>query len=363
VKRHIQILSVTAATALGAFVGLSPALAAPFVPGTSIFIGSDSNYWGWADGGDLSLAGHKTDSWHNNVSTFNTWDGTRAIFLSRDLGTSTAAFCTNPADLSSVDGDEVLTCASQSMNLGGGEFAVASEFRFFGDGMTVRMRYSITNTGDSVVSSQVLKLDFDAYQDPTTSVSYTDTDGTIGDYVVEYATPSDVVTNSENYVWVTDDRAGGKVAVVKYVAGQAGSKSPLVDLGDEFMSGGQGAGNDRAFLYYRIPAIAPGETVEYVVLAKIYLFDDDIDEDPTMNGWQEATGTAISTAVSDTELMSDTVVFVGIADRSNVLNWAPGPVTRPETLANTGASDGLGTLAIAALFGAVALVARRRSRS
>jgi hypothetical protein len=99
VKRHSRILSVAAATAIGAFVGATPALAASYVPGTAIFIGSDSNYWSWHDGGDLSLAGHKTDSWHNNVSTDNTWDGTHAMFLNRDLTTSTSVFCANSAYL------------------------------------------------------------------------------------------------------------------------------------------------------------------------------------------------------------------------------------------------------------------------
>lgn len=353
------VLSVTAA-ALTTLVGIAPAQAASFVPGTSIFLGLDNNYWGWSDGAGLSLTGHKTDTWHNDMSADTTWDGTHATLFSSDLNSSTDVTCANPADLSDVDGDKVLTCDSQSIDNGEGDIAVVSEFRFFADGMTLRMRYSITNTDTVAVEGQVLKVDFDAYQDATTSVSYTDTAGTIGDYAVDYATPSSVVTDSDNYVWVTDDRAGGNVAVVKYVAGLAGSKSPLVNFGDGFMSGGQGAGHDRALLHYQIPALAPGETVEYVLLAKIYLFDDNIDQDPTMNGWQEATGTTISTAIADVELMSDPVVYVGITDASRVVNWAEGPIEPVEPLANTGANDALGTLANVAALGTLVLVARRR---
>jgi hypothetical protein len=250
------------------------------------------------------------------------------------------------------------------MNLGDGEFDVATEYRFFGDGMTVRMRYSITNTGNSVLSGQVLKLDFDAYQDPNTSVAYTDTDGAIGDYAVDYDTTTNVVTDSDNYVWVTDDREGGGVGVVKYVVGQAGSISPLVDLGDEFTSGGQGAGNDRAYLHYQTPAIAPGETIEYVVLAKIYLFSDDYDTFPNMTGWQEGTWTAILTAIGDNEMMHPTVALVGIDDPSRVVNWEASPLSSSEGLASTGSdSSASGLLAVSVIATLIAFVVRRRSRA
>ena len=355
-----QILCGAVVATLGALLAVAPAHAASYVPGTSIAVGADNNDWRWQNGEILSLYGPQNDD--SLASNFlHTWDGTAATMYSANLQVSSSMLCENPADLTDVGGDKVLTCDPDPIDNGDGEVSIASEFRFFSDGQTVRMRYAITNTDAGTVSEQVLKIRLDAFQDPTTSVSYTDTDGVIGDYQEDYDTTTSVITDLDNYVWVTDDRAGEGVAVVKYAVGQAGSISPLVDIDNSHESGGQGAGFDHAEMYYRVPDLAPGETVEYIVLAKVYLFDDTVNNDIVMNGWQEATGTAIDAAVSETELESDAVVFADVSDRTRVVNWEPAPQTANENLANTGANSGAsGLLAIGLVASLIALAVRRR---
>lgn len=359
-KRPSRILSIAAATAIGAFVGATPALAASYVPGDDVFVGADNNHWKFNYSNPLHVRGPVNDNYPRL-----TWDSTQATLYSA-TGAQTDAECSNPADLTADGGDLVLTCDAQTIDTWDGLLSLVTELRFFAAGDTFRMRYTMTNTDDAKMAGQILRLAFDTYQDGNTSVSYTDTDGLIGDYAVGYGANTNVVTDGDNYVWVTDDRVGNTTTyVAKYAVGQAGSISPLADIDENsWTSGGHGDGGTLAQLFYRVPDLAPGETVEYVVLGKVFFVDVSVNNDPVMSGWQEGTGIAIADAASDTELESDAFVFAGISDRTRVVNWEPAPPTANENLAKTGADSGAsGVLAIGLVASLIALAVRRRSRA
>jgi hypothetical protein len=353
---------VAAATATVFATGAAiPAQAAPFVL-ANIYIGPDNNYWDWnGDAVNLEFEGPYNDTWSNATGGSDTWDATYpATFYSSETGgwASTVVSCADPADLSNAtdgSGDKILTCDPEVIDNGEGALSVVSEFRFYADGQTVRQRYIITNNGAAPVVGQYLEVAYDAYQDDGTNVAYTDTAGVIGNFATDYVTVSDTVTTGTNYVWVTDDRTDYEASpVVKYAVGRAGAASAML-VDPNWTSGGQGDGNDRAYIPYALPSIGAGQTVEYVFLAKVYLFNSDVDNDPTLDGWSEGTKSAIDLAVADTALQSDAVVFAGISDKSRVLNWSPAG------LADTGVNPlPLGMGALFALAGGVAIVARRR---
>jgi len=352
---------IAAATATVFATGAAiPAQAASFPLG-DISIGADNNEWQWDDEDDLSLEGPYNDMWRLTSGNNDTWDDTTpATFYSSDAGglASTMVQCADPADLSVAtdgSGDKILTCDAEVINNGEGALSVVSEYRFYADGKTVRQRYIITNTGVAPVVGQYMEVQYNAYQDDDTNISYTDTAGVIGNFATDYNTQSNTVTNEFNYVWVTDDRtAANSSPVVKYAVGSAQAASTIL-VDSDWTSGGQGNGEDDAVIPYALPSIEAGQTVEYVFLAKVYLFRDDIDNDLTLNGWQEGTKSAIDLAVADTALQSDAVVFAGISDKSRVLNWTPAG------LADTGVDPlPLGLGALFALAGGVAIVARRR---
>lgn len=358
-KNIVAVAGVAIASTAIAVGTLAPASAASFTL-DDVFIGSDNNRWNWDDATDLSMVGPSNNAWSNQANGSDTWDSTAVDFFSSEAGgwATTNGQCADPADLSDAtdgSGDKILTCDPQVIDNGEGELSVVSEFRFYADGKTVRQRYIITNNGTSPVVGQYIQGNFNAYQDSGTNISYTDTAGVIGNFATDYDTVSETQTNESNYVWVTDDRGNNESApVVKYAVGRAGAQSQML-VDPDWTSGGQGDGDDDAYLPYALPSIAAGQTVEYVFLAKVFLFSDTLDNDVTLNGWQEGTKSAIDLAVADTALQSDAVVFAGIADRSRVLNWSPAG------LADTGVDlQPLGLIALFALAGGVALVARRR---
>jgi LPXTG-motif cell wall-anchored protein len=362
-KQQGYLWSIAVVAALCAIAGIAPAHAASYVPGDDVFVGPNNNKWVFRDMDAASVRARVDDDYTRPM-----WDIIQARLTSDGGVPFTDAQCSAPADLTADGADQVLTCDAQTIDTWDGLLSLVTEFRFFAAGDTVRMRYTITNTDDATVAGQIFSIAFDTSQDDNTIVSYTDTDGLMGDYAVDYGTGTTVVTDADNYVWVTDDRVGGTSTttyVAKYAVGQAGSISPLVDIDENtWTSGGHGNGGNLAQLYYRVPDLAPGETVEYVALAKVYFVDASVSNDPVMSGWQEGTGIAIADAASDTELESDAFVFAGISDRTRVVNWEPAPSTANENLANTGADSGApGLLAIGLVASLIALAVRRRSRA
>ena len=248
---------IAAATATVFATGAAiPAQAALFTL-DDISIGADNNEWRWDDEDDLSLEGPYNDMWRNTSGNNDTWDDTTpAKFYSSDAGGYTIVQCADPADLSAAtdgSGDKILTCDAEVIDNGEGALSVVSEYRFYADGQTVRQRYIITNTGVAPVVGQYMEVEYNAYQDEATNISYTDTAGVIGNFATDYNTLSNTVTNELNYVWVTDDRTENNSApVVKYAVGSAQAPSTIL-VDSDWTSGGQGNGEDDAVITYALP--------------------------------------------------------------------------------------------------------------
>ncbi|MFM2411784.1 MAG: hypothetical protein RLZZ587_117, partial [Actinomycetota bacterium] len=350
-KKHILsgVALATAATLGAAF----PAAAADYTGVGSVTVGPESGYWNFDNFAYASLQDAGNDTWENNSDGDSTWDDTSAYLIGSDLN-ETQMECASPADLSEAtdgSGDWIFTCDPQTVTTIDGELAVTTELRFFADGKTVRSRYIIANESNSAVAGNVLRIEYNAYQDDSTSVSWTADGGMVGDWATDYSSTTDVMTVATDYIWVTDDREALDThsPVVKYAVGVEDSLSPLLDTAD-FGSGDMGDGDDDANLYYALPTMEPGDVIEYVSMAKVFLFNDGIDNDINMNGWEEGTEYAVNQAALDTDLESDEYVFTGIDNPSRVLNWVTEGGARNEDnsgLAATGFDSApLGTIAL-----------------
>ena len=188
----------------------------------------------------------------------------------------------------------------------------------------------------------------------------------------DYDTRPAEATTPADLTWVTDDRTDNYNApVVKYAVGNAGSAVlPADDAARDWISGGQGNGEDDTNSYYELPSIAAGQSIEIVTLSKVYLFDDSITAEAPMDSWQTATHNAVLAASADTALESDAYVFAGISDTAKVLNWTPTAVVPPAVepvLATTGVDSaslaGFGGLAALVLAAGVGVLVARRRRS
>ena len=119
------------------------------------------------------------------------------------------------------------------------------------------------------------------------------------------------------------------------------------------------AGSDDSATYFEVPTLEPGQTVEYVIMTQVWLFDYSIDGDAPLDGWQTAIRDTAAAAWADSSIESDELVFAGIDDSSAVLNWSG------EELAETG-FDGLMPAALATILvslGVVGISRRRATRS
>lgn len=363
-----KITSVVA-LAVSATIGLSmPANAAPYDAAGSVPVGPESGYWNFDSLPDASLQAAGNDTWENNGDGDDAWDDTYAYLLGSN-SSSTQMTCAVPADLSEAtdaSGDWILTCDPQDVSNDDGDLVVTTEFRFYADGKTVRRRYIIANESNTTVSGQIFQVQYNAYQDASTSVSWTALEGMVGDWSTDYGSTTEFITTADDYIWVTDDREAldTNAPVVKYAVGSADSSAPLLNT-DPYTSGVMGDGDDRGNLYYALPDLAPGDVVEILTMAKVYLFNDGMDNDINMNGWEEGTEYAVGQAVIDTDLESDEYVFAGIDDTSRVINWGDG-----SGAANSGGSGlaatgfdaaPLGTIALFAITGGVAMIVRRRA--
>lgn len=365
-KRILSTVAIAAVSTLGLAL---PAIAADYTGVGSVTVGPESGYWNFDDYLYASLQDAGNDTWENNNDGDSTWDDTSAYLIGTDLNETQMA-CATPADLSEAtdgSGDWIYTCDPQTVTTSDGALVVTTELRFFADGKTVRSRYIIANESNSAVTGNVLRIEYNAYQDDSTSVSWTADGGMVGDWTTDYSTTTDLMTVATDYIWVTDDREAldTHAPVVKYAVGVEDALSPLLDTAD-FGSGDQGSGDDDANLYYAVPTMEPGDVIEYVSMAKVYLFNDGMDNDINMNGWEEGTKYAVDQAILDTDLESDEYVFAGIETPTRVLNWvAEGGASNENNsdggLASTGFDARLfGGVAILALVGGAAVVARRR---
>lgn len=368
-KRILSTVALAATTVLGFAI---PATAADYTGVGSVEVGPLAGYWNFDDYLYASLQDAGNDTWEENNDSGNAWDDTSA-YLIDSFGVAVRMECATPADLSEAadgSGDMIYTCDPQTVVGDDGTLVVTTELRFFADGKTVRSRYIIENKSTATVTGPVFEIQYDAWQDDATSVSWTKLGGIVGDWTTDYNSTTGLTTTADDYIWATDNREdmdGTWAPVIKYAVGKADSLSPLLDTVD-YASGDQGDGNDNANLFYELPALEPGYALEYVSLAKVYLFDDTVDDDgsDSMNGWEEGTKWAVDQAAADTDLESDEYVFAGIDTPSRVLNWVSegGPSNEnqsDESLPNTGLDTApLGGIALVALVGGAAVVARRR---
>ncbi|PTW91505.1 hypothetical protein C8A06_1230 [Microbacteriaceae bacterium MWH-Ta3] len=291
--------------------------------------------------------------------------------MSNGTDPSTPVGCSDPADLTEAtdgSGDIILTCDPVSIDNGDGAYEARTEMRFYADGQTVRKRIIVTNTAADPLVGQVVSIYWDSYFDEETSVSGSTTSG-LDDFAANYGTVPATELTADDYFAVTDDRLQNENSpVTVYAFGSAGAAVPQSNnVTDGFVSGGIGNGGDEQYSYYELPSIAPGETVEIVVLNKVFHFDPETTAIGDYNSWQTGTWAAAQLAWADSSLQSGTdVVYAGIENRDAVLNWTPAAAEEPE-LAETGADQGLvagaGAIALVAIAaGALTVVARRRSQ-
>lgn len=370
-------------TIVGLSFASTPAFADPYTPDSVITVGPNAGYWDWENSNNWSLNGVWNTVWdfaayNNSTIGSAVWDYTGLTLGSTSGGTPTDVICPTNPDLSSAadgSGDLILTCDAQTIDNGDGALSVAVESRFYADGQTWRQRLIVTNPGTAEVASQTARFWGNAWQDARTALSYTDSQGLTNDWATGYdAIPSATVL-PQDLMWITDDRTVDlstiniyPAPVVTYAVGEAGST-----VLPSASSGGLGNGDEMSNTYFELPALAPGQTVELIVLNKAYLFNPMPTAVAPMNPFQTGTYAALQTAIADTTLQSDAVVFAGVADSSLVLNWtesitpAPTPIQPDPTLAATG-SESAATLwvalsAMSVLVVGLGFTAVRRRRS
>lgn len=366
----------------GSVVFASPALAATYTPDTPITIGPNSGQWEWNVSNDWSMNRVTNSIWdfssYPNGTFGAIWDTTEFFMFGSDNTTSTKLACSSGQDLSVAnDGsqDQILTCDAQGLNNGDGNLDVSVESRFFSDGQTWRVRVSVTNPGASPISDQVLKVASDSWQDSGTALSYSTTVGPTSDWATSYnAVPSATVSPSDVF-WITDNRTGNGLypaPVMSYAMGDlTASVRPANNAARSFVSGGLGNGTDRSNTYFELPTIAAGQTVQVIFLYKAYLFNPSTTAVSPMDSFATGTYGAVQTAIADRGFATQSVVFAGVPNPTEVVNWkyvAPPPTTSAETkvaLAATGI-DGVQMVSLAALAGAaltIGAIASRRARS
>jgi hypothetical protein len=337
----------------------APALAVAYT-GADIELGDEaSTEWGWDDfpGGEIY-----------DLDRVN-WDGGAAFDASyydlfgSDNSSNDDIDCANGADkVDAADGsnDQIVTCNSVSIDNGDGEVTAQLEFRFFDDLKTMRTRIILTNETNTAIEGQVVLAYYDSYYDVGTSV-YASTTSGVDNYALNYGSVPSTVIGPDDFRWVTDDRTEDENSGITGMAvGKAGSAVvPANNVTRGFVSGGVGGGDDKNYTYFEVPTLQPGQTVEFVIMTQVWLFNVGDGAVAPMNDWQTAVGLVNVEAWANTDITSDTFVFAGIADKSRVLNWSPAG------LADTG-TDLTVPLGIAAAFlvtGVALATARRRTQS
>jgi hypothetical protein len=357
-KKSLGVAAFGAAIAvtLGA---TAPALAVAY-SGADIEFGDPANTrWTWNGFSGASIYSLEANYWNDGGAFDSVWYG----LWGSDNSTDGVIDCSNGADLvTASDGsnDQIVTCNSVTIDNGDGEVTAQLEFRFFDDLKTMRTRIILTNETNSAIEGQVVEAGYNSYYDEETSV-YASTTSGVDDYANNYDTVPTTVITPGDFRWVTDDRMANETSGSTGIAvGKAGSAVvPANNVTRGFVSGGVGGGDDSNYTYFEVPTLQPGQTVEFVIMTQIWLFEYDGVAVAPMSDWQTAVGIADAAAWANTDITSDAFVFAGIADKSRVLNWSPAG------LADTG-TDLTVPLGIAVAFlvtGVALATARRRTQS
>lgn len=328
-----------------------PAFAAAYTPDTNIVIGPNSGFWAWnhSDSWDINTASNSLWAPGRFLTGDNLgiWDSNHVKLYGSDNSSHAILGCSSGQDLvTATDGssDQILTCDSQGINNGDGNLDVSVESRFYSDGQTWRERITITNPGATAVSGQAIDAFADAWSDSRTALSWSNTQGATSNWTTDYNTIPTAVVLPADISWITDDRTYDPsvypypAPVTKYaLAGPGASVLPADDATRGFVSGGLGNANDINNTYFELPDIAAGQTVQIIFVYKAYLFDPIMTAESPMNSFQTGTYNAVQAAIADTAMSSDSVVFAGVTNPEQVLNWkhTSAPTPTPQ-LAVTG---------------------------
>jgi hypothetical protein len=332
VKRHV--VAALAATVTIALVGV-PAAAIAVVGGWD----GSSLYYPFANDGtdpatDSNLLridsgatrGLYNETWINSGASKPAWDSSWVVqnpaggpALDCDSTTADRLAPTDPA------GGVTLVCAPETWATSTTPVTVVREFRVFGDGMTVRMRLTVTNPGGAAVTGAAFEIEDNFYCDGWTNVEWSTTGGSnIALWAAGGTDATGHVVGAGDLVYVLDAPgdvfSGGIGCPTTLVArGSAGAAVAPTQGGSSF--GGDAAGHaatDVNVTVFTLPALAPGASTELVVLTRYYHFAYAGTEADTKANALVQTTAAISAA--ENEHFRDFAV-AGIA--SPVANWAP----------------------------------------
>jgi len=377
-------LSALALAAVATLVIAAPAAAAPFTDGDVIVGGTTWNIYDFQDGSQPALDQADRADWDGNNETFDA--GLRPAFLptgNTDLEDTDLMQCADDGDLSLASdstGDQIATCALDSLDSGDGTLDAVFELRFFSDGETVRARLIVTNNGATAVSGAHVGFDDNYYHDDDTLLGASTTEG--------HPAASDATVVDGDRLWIIYDVVVEDIYEVPVVLTAAGTADATVL---PVIAEGAGNGGDDQVTLYPLPGLAPGQTVEVAQFWVwnffefdniVFPFDEVIQDDlaqDQVSAEAEATGERTTVDVVTTENLIKSVfvepaaLFVpsalaaveeswdararfdtlsardaaGIADTSRVLNWT---AVAGAELADTGSGDVLPFVGFAALL-------------
>jgi len=208
--------------------------------------------------------------WLGGGDTYDS--GLEPIFLpsdALDITDTDDMECAADGDLSPAGdstADMVATCELIPFATGDGELDATYELRFFDDGVTVRSRLTVTNTGAATVTGAHVGFYENYYQDDDTRLGASTT---AGDPAAADATVVD-----GDVQWVIYDALEEEtyeVPVIFTAAGLGDSVSPPV------MASNAGDGEDLQETLYPLPPLAPGESVEVVQFTVWNFFEFDVE--------------------------------------------------------------------------------------
>lgn len=265
-------------------------------------------------------------------------------------------------------GDIILTCGSQALTSGGTTLDAVLEFRMYSDHKTTRTRLIMTNNTGSTVSGWAAGRSINMYVDEGTNLAWTTTGGSNMSKWPDANGPSEPTIGDGDYsfvvtappsVWTLEDNHQPYYSAYGNATAEISPIYPAGTLGGDAQSDNA---SDTQIDWFQFGDIADGASVQLIWMSREYDYSDD-----------EATALAsANVAVADAEanvwdFTTDTQLFAGVTDPSEVKNWGAQTTTPPSTpeLPNTGRNQGeilLGVaLSLAAIvLGGVVVASRRR---
>jgi hypothetical protein len=315
-----SIVAATTVVGLSLALAATPAYAADF-SGDQIDFGSQY-YFSDVLGGN-GLKGAYPDDWQLGPDGNMFDEGMTVYGYTADGSAFDQVTCADPADLvtaTDATGDQILTCDPYSVVTGDGTLDVVLEYRYYAAFSFVRLRAIITNSSGAPVNNALFDLYDDYYQDSETYLSFSNTAGLqTGSWP---ATTSTVLTDAD-LVYAFDDRTLSLDSPVVMTGRGLANSSVLPYLDPTFLDD-EVAGNseDDNNSYYRLPTLAPGQTVELALFHKAFTWG------ATGNLSEDDTLAAINAAWADKGIFDSFTgpLIAGIADPTIVLNWDGVPV-------------------------------------